>query len=63
MNDSIKILRPDGCPTGWTTEYRLRGQVTADTTGSTTVGNTVKALLCSNNNLQVMLLPGTNLSI
>jgi hypothetical protein len=46
------------CPVG-SSEYQAKGKVTADTTGSATVGTAAKALACVNAAGAVTLVPGT----
>jgi hypothetical protein len=50
------------CPAG-STEYQATGKVTADTTGSATVGGAAKALACVNAAGAVTLVPGTKATI
>ena len=50
------------CAAG-STEYQATGKVTADTTGSATVGGKVKALACVDAAGNVTLAPGTKASI
>jgi hypothetical protein len=46
------------CPAG-STEYQAKGTVTADTTGSATVGGAAKALACVTASGAISLVPGT----
>jgi hypothetical protein len=58
---SLKVVQGDSttCPTN-NTRYDAKGKVTADTTGSTTVGAKVKASVCVDNTTgAIALVPGT----
>ena len=50
------------CPAG-SSEYQAKGSVTADTTGSATVGGAAKATACVNAAGAISLVPGTKATI